>query len=30
MNEIDHFKKFILCSGDVVVVMYHFHIKRIY
>jgi hypothetical protein len=30
MNEIDHFKVFILCNGDAVGDMYHLHIKRIH
>jgi hypothetical protein len=29
MNEIDHFKVFILYSGDVAVDVDHLHIKRI-
>jgi hypothetical protein len=30
MNEIDHFKIFVFCSGDVVADVDHLHIKRIY
>jgi hypothetical protein len=30
MNEIDHFKVFILCSDDVVTNMDQLHVKRIY
>jgi hypothetical protein len=30
MNEIDHFKKFILCSGDVAVDVDHLHVKKIH
>jgi hypothetical protein len=30
MNEIDHFKVFILCSGDITTDMHHLYIKRIY
>jgi hypothetical protein len=30
MNEIDHFKKFILCSGDVAIDVYNLHVKRIH
>jgi hypothetical protein len=30
MNEIDYFKNFILYSGDVVAVVDHLYIKRIY
>jgi hypothetical protein len=30
MNEVDHFKVFVLYSGDVVTDMDHLHIKRIY
>jgi hypothetical protein len=30
MNEIDHFKDFVLCSGDVAVDMNHLHVKRIH
>jgi hypothetical protein len=30
MNEIDHFKNFILYSGDVTTGMNQFHTKRIY
>jgi fructose-specific phosphotransferase system component IIB len=30
MNEIDHFKLFILCSGDVEVDVDHLHVKRIH
>jgi hypothetical protein len=29
MNEIDHFKLFILCSGDMTTNMNHLHVKRI-
>jgi hypothetical protein len=29
MNEIDHFKVFVLYNGDVVVNVDHLHIKRI-
>jgi hypothetical protein len=30
MNEIDHFKKFILCNSDVTSNVDHLHIKRIH
>jgi hypothetical protein len=30
MNEIDHFKKFVLYSGDVVADVDHLYVKRIY
>jgi hypothetical protein len=30
MSEINHFKVFILCSGDVAVDIDHLHVKRIY
>jgi hypothetical protein len=30
MNEIDHFKVFLLCSGDVTAHVDHLHVKRIY
>jgi hypothetical protein len=30
MSEINHFKNFILCSGDVVADVYHLHVKKIY
>jgi hypothetical protein len=30
MNEIDHFKVFILCIGDMVADVDHLHVKRIY
>jgi hypothetical protein len=30
MNEIDHFKKIVLYSGDVVADMDHLYVKRIY
>jgi hypothetical protein len=30
MNEIDHFKKFVLCNDDVTGNINHLHIKRIY
>jgi hypothetical protein len=30
MNEINHFKKFVLCSGDVTVDVEHLFIKRIH
>jgi hypothetical protein len=30
MNEIDYFKKFILCSGDVAADVDHIHIKRLH
>jgi hypothetical protein len=30
MNEIDHFKNFVLCSGDVVAHMDNLHVKRIH
>jgi hypothetical protein len=30
MSEINHFKVFILCSGDVAVGIDHLHVKRIY
>jgi hypothetical protein len=30
MNEIDHFKKFVLCNDDVTANINHLHIKRIY
>jgi hypothetical protein len=30
MNEIDHFKVFILCSGDMIADVDHLHVKRIY
>jgi hypothetical protein len=29
MNEIDHFKIFVLCSGDVVPDVDHLYVKRI-
>jgi hypothetical protein len=29
MNEIDHFKVFVLCSGDMVADVDHLHVKRI-
>jgi hypothetical protein len=30
MNEIDHFKVFVLCSGDMAADVDHLHIKRIH
>jgi hypothetical protein len=30
MSENNHFKLFVLCSGDVAVDVYHFHVKRIH
>jgi hypothetical protein len=30
MNEIGHFKVFVLCSGDVVADVDHLHVKKIY
>jgi hypothetical protein len=30
MNEIDHLKKFVLCSGDVTADVDHLHVKRIH
>jgi hypothetical protein len=30
MNEIDYFKVFVLCSGDVAADVDHMHIKRIH
>jgi hypothetical protein len=30
MNEIDHFKAFVLCCGDVVADVDHLHIKKIH
>jgi hypothetical protein len=30
MNEIDHFKNFVLYSDDVAANIYHLHIKRIH
>jgi hypothetical protein len=30
MNEIDHSKIFVLCSGDVAADVDHFHVKRIH
>jgi hypothetical protein len=30
MNEIDHFKKIVLCSGDVATDMNHLHVKKTY
>jgi hypothetical protein len=30
MNEFDHFKKFILCNGDMVAVVHYFYIKKIH
>jgi hypothetical protein len=30
MNEIDHFKVFILCSGDMAADVDHLHVKRIH
>jgi hypothetical protein len=30
MNKIDHFKVFVLCSGDMTVDMDHLRIKRIH
>jgi hypothetical protein len=30
MNVIDHFKVFILCSGDMTADVDHLHVKRIY
>jgi uncharacterized membrane protein len=30
MNEIDHFKFFVLCSGDMAADMDHLHVKRIH
>jgi hypothetical protein len=29
MNEIDYFKVFILCSGDVIANIDHLHVKKI-
>jgi hypothetical protein len=30
MNEIDHFKVFVLCSDDIVVDVDHLHVKKIH
>jgi hypothetical protein len=30
MNEIDYFKKIVLCSGDVIADVNHLHVKRIH
>jgi hypothetical protein len=30
MNEIDYFKVFVLCSGDVAPDVDHLHVKRIH
>jgi hypothetical protein len=30
MNEIDHFKKIILCNGDVIADVDHSYVKRIH
>jgi hypothetical protein len=30
MNEIDHFKKIVLCSGDVIADVDHLHVKIIH
>jgi hypothetical protein len=30
MSEINHFKKIILCSGDVAADLNHLHVKRIH
>jgi hypothetical protein len=30
MSEINHFKKFVLCSGDVTANVNHLHMKRIH
>jgi hypothetical protein len=30
MNKIDHFKIFILYSGDIASDVYHLHVKRIH
>jgi hypothetical protein len=30
MNEIDHFKFFVLCSGDMTTDMNHLHVNRIH
>jgi hypothetical protein len=30
MNEIDHFKVFVLCHGDVTLDVDHLHVKRIH
>jgi hypothetical protein len=30
MNEIDHFKVFVLCSDDMVADVDHLHVKRIH
>jgi hypothetical protein len=30
MNEIDHFKNFILCNGDVTADVDHWYVKRIH
>jgi hypothetical protein len=30
MNEIDYFKNFVLCSGDVSADVDHMHIKRLH
>jgi hypothetical protein len=30
MNEIDHFKKIVLCSVDVAAHVDHLHVKRIH
>jgi hypothetical protein len=30
MNEIDHFKVFVLCSRDIVAEVNHLHVKKIY
>jgi hypothetical protein len=30
MNEVDHFKNFVLYSGDVIADVDHLYVKRIY
>jgi hypothetical protein len=30
MNEIDHFKKIVLCSGNVIADVDYLHVKRIH
>jgi hypothetical protein len=30
MNEINYFKVFVLCSGDVIADVDHLHVKRIH
>jgi hypothetical protein len=30
MSDINHFKKIVLCGGDVAADVYHLHVKRIH